>query len=82
MKGVATYYRIKRRQQQDAAFRRECDSIIGSLGTSGIPQRCDRKIARHLLLHSPWQWMGRLLQIRAKSLGLGVYLVSIADDEK
>jgi hypothetical protein len=57
-------------------FRKMVDSALGELAL-GCRPRVRRNVAQKLLLGSPFYWNGKRLEIAGKSVGAGIYEMSL-----
>jgi hypothetical protein len=51
--------------------------LISRLATTGQPQRAVTSVARNVLLNAPYFYNGESINPKAKSLGAGVYEITI-----
>lgn len=72
MSSVMATIMAKRRHE---AFQTEVQRLQASMGNLGGRCRTTVKVARALLLSSPYLWNGRSLNVKSKSVGCGVYEV-------
>lgn len=77
MRGVSVYHRVAEHNRKQAQIKEQCDKIIEALGRTGAPQRCVAVVAKRLVLNSPYLYDGNTLCVKARSLGLGVYEMSL-----
>jgi hypothetical protein len=72
MTEVIRYRKLKAQAEASDVTQRLVNGAVSSLAMGGKP-RVMRHVAQAVLLGSPWMWHGNSLDVKAKSLGAGVY---------
>ena len=79
MTEVMRYRRIMAQSDKAQAKARVVNCALSSLAMGGKP-RVKRDVAQAILLGSPWPWNGQSLRVNGKSVGAGVWELSLERD--
>ena len=65
------------------AIRKEADRIVNAFASMPTSKhRATQKVVRRILLNGPYMLNGRMREIKVKSLGAGIYELSLKEMEE
>jgi hypothetical protein len=77
MAQVMRYRRLKAQAERDASINRTIEASLATLSRGGTV-RVTRPVAHSILIGSPHMWEGNPFNVKGKSVGAGVWELSVA----